>query len=144
MDELAKRGFCSWVRAYTAHRGDLKKIFMIKKLHLGHVAKSFALKQQPSLVGKSYQKQIKRKRFQKQSGPSKRRKVTSVTKSRPWKWLMIQVKDNGYWNPVHLKWLTRTNGDCGRMLWGQNYPSERDAGSSGEICCKFGPEKVTT
>ncbi|KAF7837578.1 DEAD-box ATP-dependent RNA helicase 17 isoform X1 [Senna tora] len=80
IDKLAKRGFCSWVRAYTAHRGELKRIFMIKKLHLGHVAKSFALKQQPSLVGKSYQKQqVKRKRFQKQSGVSKkRRKITNI------------------------------------------------------------------
>ncbi|KAI4335177.1 hypothetical protein L6164_013847 [Bauhinia variegata] len=84
MDKSAKTGFCSWVRAYTAHRGELKKIFMIKKLHLGHVAKSFALKQQPSLVGKSYGKQTKkRKRFHKQGEISKRRKVSSVTKCRP-------------------------------------------------------------
>ncbi|XP_027356900.1 DEAD-box ATP-dependent RNA helicase 17 isoform X2 [Abrus precatorius] len=80
MDELAKKAFCSWVRAYTAHRGELKRIFMIKKLHLGHVAKSFALKQQPSLVGKSLQKQTKkRKRFEKKKGLSKRRKIASVT-----------------------------------------------------------------
>ncbi|XP_028782732.1 DEAD-box ATP-dependent RNA helicase 17 isoform X2 [Neltuma alba] len=79
IDKLAKRGFCSWVRAYAAHRGDLKRIFMIKKLHLGHVAKSFALKQQPSLVAKSYQKQAKRKRLQKQSGLAKKRKITGVT-----------------------------------------------------------------
>ncbi|RXI06204.1 hypothetical protein DVH24_018246 [Malus domestica] len=51
MKTLAKNAFCSWVRAYTAHRGELKRIFMVKKLHLGHVAKSFALKDQPSLVG---------------------------------------------------------------------------------------------
>ncbi|XP_054807650.1 DEAD-box ATP-dependent RNA helicase 17 [Prosopis cineraria] len=79
IDKLAKRGFCSWVRAYTAHRGELKKLFMIKKLHLGHVAKSFALVQQPSLVAKSYQKQAKRKRFQRQSGLAKKRKMTGVT-----------------------------------------------------------------
>ncbi|QHO05780.1 DEAD-box ATP-dependent RNA helicase [Arachis hypogaea] len=80
MDELARKGFCSWVRAYTAHRGELKTIFMIKKLHLGHVAKSFALKQQPSLVGQSFQKQNKkRKRFEKKSGLSKKRKVARVT-----------------------------------------------------------------
>ncbi|XP_072062213.1 DEAD-box ATP-dependent RNA helicase 17-like [Arachis hypogaea] len=80
MDELARKGFCSWVRAYTAHRGELKRIFMIKKLHLGHVAKSFALKQQPSLVGQSFQKQNKkRKRFEKKSGLSKKRKVARVT-----------------------------------------------------------------
>ncbi|XLR16715.1 hypothetical protein HN51_037691 [Arachis hypogaea] len=80
MKELARKGFCSWVRAYRAHRGDLKRVFMIKKLHLGHVAKSFVLKQQPSLVGQSFQKQNKkRKRFEKKSGISKKRKVARVT-----------------------------------------------------------------
>ena len=78
--KLAKDAFCSWVRAYTAHRGDLKRIFMVKKLHLGHVAKSFALKEQPSLVGKSFQNQSKkRKRDQKQKGLFKKRKVASKT-----------------------------------------------------------------
>ncbi|XP_019415630.1 PREDICTED: DEAD-box ATP-dependent RNA helicase 17 [Lupinus angustifolius] len=80
IDELAKKAFCSWVRAYTAHRGDLKRIFMIKKLHLGHVAKSFALKQQPSLVGQSFQKQTKkRKRFDKKSGLPKKVKYSNST-----------------------------------------------------------------
>ncbi|XP_014499997.1 DEAD-box ATP-dependent RNA helicase 17 isoform X1 [Vigna radiata var. radiata] len=84
VDKLAKKAFCSWVRAYTAHRGELKRIFMIKKLHLGHVAKSFALKQQPSLVGQSFQKQAKkRKRFERKTGVSKKRKVGSVTGRRP-------------------------------------------------------------
>ncbi|KHN12305.1 DEAD-box ATP-dependent RNA helicase 17 [Glycine soja] len=84
MDEHARKAFCSWVRAYTAHRGELKRIFMIKKLHLGHVAKSFALKQQPSLVGQSFQKQNKkRKRFEKKNGFTKKRKVASVTECRP-------------------------------------------------------------
>ncbi|XP_022745548.1 DEAD-box ATP-dependent RNA helicase 17 [Durio zibethinus] len=78
--KLAKDAFCSWVRAYTAHRGDLKGIFMVKKLHLGHVAKSFALKEQPSLVGKSFQNQWKkRKRDQKQKGLFKKRKVARKT-----------------------------------------------------------------
>lgn len=62
MKNLAKDAFRSWVRAYTAHRGELKQIFMVKKLHLGHVAKSFALKEQPSVVNKSFQKQIKKRR----------------------------------------------------------------------------------
>lgn len=76
MKKLAKDAFCSWVRAYTAHRGELKRIFLVKKLHLGHVAKSFALKEQPSLVGKSFQSQSKkRKRDQKHKGllPKKRK-----------------------------------------------------------------------
>ncbi|XP_044507352.1 DEAD-box ATP-dependent RNA helicase 17 isoform X2 [Mangifera indica] len=80
MKKLAQNAFCSWVRAYTAHRGELKRIFMVKKLHLGHVAKSFALKEQPSLVGKSFQTQSKkRKRNQKQKGQQIKRKVSGKT-----------------------------------------------------------------
>ncbi|KZV18257.1 DEAD-box ATP-dependent RNA helicase 17-like [Dorcoceras hygrometricum] len=80
MKKLAQDAFCAWVRAYTAHRGELKRIFMVKKLHLGHIAKSFALKDQPSLVNKSIQKQIKkRKRDEKQRGNSRKKRV--ITKS---------------------------------------------------------------
>lgn len=76
--KLARDAFCSWVRAYTAHRGELKKIFMVKKLHLGHVARSFGLKEQPSLVGRSHQMQLKkRKKEQKRERPAKRRKLPS-------------------------------------------------------------------
>ncbi|CAH9118864.1 unnamed protein product [Cuscuta europaea] len=77
MRKLAKNAFCSWVRAYTAHRGELKGIFMVKKLHLGHVAKSFALKDQPSLVNKSIQKESKKRerdQYQKLKRLSKKRK----------------------------------------------------------------------
>lgn len=78
LKKLAKDAFVSWVRAYTAHRGVLKQIFMVKKLHLGHVTKSFALKEQPSIVGKSFQETTrKRKRDQKHKGVSKKRKVAS-------------------------------------------------------------------
>jgi len=82
--KLVEKAFCSWVQAYTTHREELKRIFMIKKLHLGHVAKSFALKRQPFLVAQSFQKQaMKRKRFEKKSGVSKKRKVASVAERRP-------------------------------------------------------------
>ncbi|OWM84062.1 hypothetical protein CDL15_Pgr009309 [Punica granatum] len=77
INKLAKSAYCSWTRAYTAHRGELKRIFMVKKLHIGHVAKSFALKEQPSLVVKSFQK--KRKRDQGQKGLGKKRKVSGKT-----------------------------------------------------------------
>jgi len=78
-NKLARDAFCSWLRAYTAHRGELKKIFMVKKLHLGHVARSFGLKEQPSLVGRSHQVQLKkRKKEQKRERPNnKRRKLTA-------------------------------------------------------------------
>ncbi|KAL7136894.1 hypothetical protein ABFS83_10G060700 [Erythranthe nasuta] len=76
VNKLAKDAFSSWVRAYTAHRGELKQIFTVKKLHLGHVAKSFALKDQPSIVNKSIQKQLKRKRDDKQKIKSKKRFIS--------------------------------------------------------------------
>ncbi|XP_031499797.1 DEAD-box ATP-dependent RNA helicase 17 isoform X2 [Nymphaea colorata] len=76
MKKLAKDAFCSWVRAYTAHRGELKRIFMVKKLHLGHVAKSFGLREQPSLVGRSFQMQLKkRKREHKMDNSFKKRRM---------------------------------------------------------------------
>ncbi|KAL1547853.1 DEAD-box ATP-dependent RNA helicase 17 [Salvia divinorum] len=80
INKLAKEAFSSWVRAYTAHRGELKQIFMVKKLHLGHVAKSFALKDQPSLVNRSIQKQLKKRkrndqRNDKQRVKSKKRAI---------------------------------------------------------------------
>ncbi|XP_010920563.1 DEAD-box ATP-dependent RNA helicase 17 [Elaeis guineensis] len=79
MKKLARDAFCSWVRAYTAHRGELKRIFMVKKLHLGHVARSFGLKEQPSLVGRSHQIQAKkRKRHQMRGRSSKRQRGLSA------------------------------------------------------------------
>lgn len=82
MKNLAKNAFSSWVRAYTAHRGELKRIFVVKKLHLGHVAKSFGLKEQPSLVNKSLQKQSKkRKRDQMQKQKKMPKKRMLVKKS---------------------------------------------------------------
>lgn len=79
MKQLAKNAFCSWVRAYTAHRGELKKIFMLKKLHLGHVARSFGLKEQPSLVSRSLQKQVKKRyKAQGKGRPSKRRQLSAI------------------------------------------------------------------
>lgn len=98
---LAKNAFCSWVRAYTAHRGELKRIFMVKKLHLGHVAKSFALKEQPSLVGKSFQNQVKkRKRDEKQKGLSRKRKVSRKT------WLQTLIPTYRWlWEMQSCRWV---------------------------------------
>lgn len=93
---MAKDAFVSWVRGYTTHKLELKTIFMKKNLHLGHVAKSFALRDQPSLVGKSVHQQIKKrmkseqinkkrkkseqqKQKQKQTGQRKKRKVAVTT-----------------------------------------------------------------
>lgn len=81
LKKLAMDAFSSWIRAYTAHRGVLKQIFTVKKLHLGHVAKSFGLKEQPSLVNKSIRKQVKkRKRDDNQSKHKVKSKKRAVGK----------------------------------------------------------------
>ncbi|EPQ57329.1 DEAD-domain-containing protein [Gloeophyllum trabeum ATCC 11539] len=48
--ELARRAFLSHMRAYATHPSDEKHIFHIRHLHIGHLAKSFALREAPSSV----------------------------------------------------------------------------------------------
>ena len=45
--ELAVSAYLSWVRAYTTHSRGTKHIFTLRAVHLGHIARSFALKDQP-------------------------------------------------------------------------------------------------
>ncbi|EIN11282.1 DEAD-domain-containing protein [Punctularia strigosozonata HHB-11173 SS5] len=56
---LASQGFSSHVRAYATHPSDEKHIFHIRNLHLGHLAKSFALREPPSMVKKAKQSAAK-------------------------------------------------------------------------------------
>ncbi|WWC59585.1 uncharacterized protein I303_102142 [Kwoniella dejecticola CBS 10117] len=44
---LARRAFSSFIRAYSTHPLEEKKFFHIKQVHLGHLAKSFALREAP-------------------------------------------------------------------------------------------------
>ncbi|CAG5088024.1 Oidioi.mRNA.OKI2018_I69.PAR.g11706.t1.cds [Oikopleura dioica] len=46
--ELAIEGYCSFIRSYAAYPSELKPIFHIKKLHLGHIAKSFGIRDKPT------------------------------------------------------------------------------------------------
>jgi ATP-dependent RNA helicase DDX31/DBP7 len=48
--DLAKRAFNSHVRAYATHVAAERKYFDIKDLHLGHLAKSFGLRDPPGRV----------------------------------------------------------------------------------------------
>lgn len=55
----------SFVRAYATYPSSLKDIFRVKNLHLGHVAKSFALREAPKDMFHylKQEKTNKRKRF---------------------------------------------------------------------------------
>ncbi|XP_045702493.1 probable ATP-dependent RNA helicase DDX31 isoform X2 [Phyllostomus hastatus] len=47
----AKRALQSFIRAYTTYPQELKHIFHVRALHLGHVAKSFGLRDAPRKLG---------------------------------------------------------------------------------------------
>ncbi|CAR22427.1 putative ATP-dependent RNA helicase [Lachancea thermotolerans CBS 6340] len=49
--EIAAKGYTSHIRAYATHLSQEKKFFSIKCLHLGHLAKSFALRERPKVMG---------------------------------------------------------------------------------------------
>ncbi|KAI9688035.1 MAG: ATP-dependent RNA helicase dbp7, partial [Bogoriella megaspora] len=48
--EMARRAFQSHVRAYATHIAAERQIFNIKELHLGHLAKAFALRDKPGSI----------------------------------------------------------------------------------------------
>lgn len=51
--DLARKAFLSHIRAYATHPSDEKHIFHIRHLHLGHLAKAFALRETPSTMKSS-------------------------------------------------------------------------------------------
>ena len=50
--ELARKAFVSHVRAYATHVVAEREIFDVKGLHLGHLAKAFALRERPGQMGR--------------------------------------------------------------------------------------------
>ncbi|EFA79634.1 putative RNA helicase [Heterostelium album PN500] len=57
--EMARSAYKSSLRSYATHKANLKYIFHIGSLHLGHVSKSFALRETPSELNKITAKQDK-------------------------------------------------------------------------------------
>ncbi|KAJ1975832.1 ATP-dependent RNA helicase dbp7 [Dimargaris verticillata] len=51
LEQLAKAAYTASVRSYATHASAEKHIFHVKKLHLGHWARSFALEDTPTEVG---------------------------------------------------------------------------------------------
>jgi ATP-dependent RNA helicase DDX31/DBP7 len=49
---LARTAFASQIRAYATHPNVEKAIFHVKNIHLGHLAKSFGLREAPTGLGK--------------------------------------------------------------------------------------------
>ncbi|KAK9826780.1 hypothetical protein WJX81_008505 [Elliptochloris bilobata] len=59
---LAADAFRAHVRAYATHAAATRDVFHVRRLHLGHLAHAFALRESPSLIGGSASKEEKRKR----------------------------------------------------------------------------------
>ncbi len=72
LHSLAGDAFRSFVRAYATHPTDVKHIFHVRSLHLGHVAFAHGLKEVPTLLGSSASgKERKRKRAEEQAAKQK-------------------------------------------------------------------------
>ncbi|KAI0744050.1 DEAD-domain-containing protein [Daedaleopsis nitida] len=61
--EYARKAFVSHMRAYATHPSDEKHMFHIRHLHLGHLAKAFALREAPTALasGKGAKSRLKGK-----------------------------------------------------------------------------------
>ncbi|KAG5928799.1 ATP-dependent RNA helicase dbp7 [Claviceps africana] len=59
--ELARNGFKSHIRAYATHVRDERTHFDITQLHLGHVAKSFGLRDPPGGIGAGIDRKANKK-----------------------------------------------------------------------------------
>ncbi|XP_054271778.1 probable ATP-dependent RNA helicase DDX31 [Macrosteles quadrilineatus] len=51
LHNLACKAYVSWVRFYASYPKDVRDTFNFKELHLGHFAKSFALRDPPTSIG---------------------------------------------------------------------------------------------
>lgn len=52
--ELARKAYVSHVRAYATHVAKERAMFDVKGLHLGHLAKAFALRERPGKMGRGH------------------------------------------------------------------------------------------
>lgn len=59
--DSARQGFRSHVRAYATHVKEERTVFDIQQLHLGHIAKSYGLREAPGGIGGGVQKRTHKK-----------------------------------------------------------------------------------
>ncbi|WVR04724.1 hypothetical protein IAU60_001735 [Kwoniella sp. DSM 27419] len=71
---LARRAYSSFVRAYSTHPLEEKRFFHIKTIHLGHLAKAFALREAPGQLSVPA-KPVKAAVTSSATAPKKRKRV---------------------------------------------------------------------
>ncbi|KAL8901097.1 MAG: hypothetical protein Q9207_005369 [Kuettlingeria erythrocarpa] len=74
---MAKKAFVSHVRAYATHVAKERAMFDVKGLHLGHLAKAFALRERPGQFGRGKKAGEKRGRQRVEKEPRERRPARS-------------------------------------------------------------------
>jgi ATP-dependent RNA helicase DDX31/DBP7 len=80
---MSRKAFASHVRAYATHPSNEKHIFHVRNLHLGHLAKSFGLREAPSGMGIQQAKGMQGKdRKQRESGDGEKRSHADKSKAR--------------------------------------------------------------
>ncbi|KZT42415.1 DEAD-domain-containing protein [Sistotremastrum suecicum HHB10207 ss-3] len=80
---MARKAFLSHTRAYATHPSDEKHIFHVKKLHLGHLAKAFALRDAPAAVSATKSKSKPSKHAHTTTTSSKREKANGKVAKKP-------------------------------------------------------------
>lgn len=83
------------MRAYATHPSDEKHIFHVRHLHIGHLAKSFALREAPGVVTSRSSHPPKQKRTPNGKEKKKSKSTTSTRVSKG-----VREKD---WNEEHDK-----------------------------------------
>ena len=78
LEAQAGDAFRSFVGAYATNPQHLRHIFHIKRLHLGHVAHSFALKEPPRRLGQSQAKAARKQSKDASQKVKRRMKVGSA------------------------------------------------------------------
>jgi len=78
LQALAADAFRSYVGAYATHPRHLRNIFHVRKLHLGHVAHSFALREQPRRLGQSAAKQARKAKKEEAASSTKKRRYKAI------------------------------------------------------------------
>lgn len=78
--EKSRKAYWSSIRAYATHPSSQKHVFHIKRVHLGHWAKGFGLREAPGDINRPVQKKRKyekKQELKKQLHPRKNKKTGS-------------------------------------------------------------------
>lgn len=81
LKSLAEKAFRSFIQSYATYPASLKEIFHVKKLHLGHVAKSFALRTAPQQMTQTFEQNFGSKKKDERKFEKKKRKAVDMSES---------------------------------------------------------------